>query len=199
MKKQQFKSSVANSSRVNNPYRRLSLTRVSTPHSKYRCINIVAKLQRLSPKENPLALAAVHKKTWKMQGGGGTISNLRLDREFAFVHLHWNRVRGKVRQSRQKYWKINRHRQMERQTDRGAHAEEDLWERESWTLFACCFHPCLCSIMTQRWPSNDTVEETKETQIYACTATQHWLSTTSPHNFEMVFKAVMLEKKTEKK
>lgn len=71
MKKQQFKSSVANSSRVNNPYRRLSLTRLSTPHSKYRCINIVAKLQRLSPKENPLALAAVHKKTWKMQGGGG--------------------------------------------------------------------------------------------------------------------------------
>lgn len=52
-------------------------------------------------------------------------------------------------------------------------------ERESWTSFSCCFHPCLSSIMTQHWPSNDTVEETKETQIYAHKAAQHRLITTS--------------------
>lgn len=62
-------------------------------------------------------------------------------------------------------------------------------------MSSCCFHPCLCSIMTQHWPSNDTVEETKETQIYACTTAQHWLITTSTHNLRNTIHSREAEKK----
>lgn len=128
-------------------------------------------------KVDPAALTAGNKSTWIRKH-----NEREAWREFAFACTS---AEGRESEGGQKYRQINvvKETQTDGQTGRRGHAEEDLWEtereKESWTSFSCCFHPCLSSIMTQHWPSNDTVEETKETQIYAHTAAQHRLITTS--------------------
>lgn len=115
----------------------------------------------------------------RKKGAWHSISNLSLGREFAFPHLLWKLKCETESEKERAQTKIqtDKQTQTDGQKDRRGNAEEDLWEweRESWTLFSYCFHPCLCSVMTQHWPSNDTVEEKRNPNlcVHNCTALPH--------------------------
>lgn len=160
-----------------------SLSLCSAPQSKYQFIKLIILSQASKIiswallRQKTAALTAGYKRTGR-KGHGIAFQTWAWGENlhFRICSESWSvKQRVRKREHRQKYRQINRHRQMDRKTEEEMRRRIFESERESWTLFSYCFHPCLCSVMTQHWPSNDTVEEKRNPNlcVHNCTALPH--------------------------